>query len=166
MSYGSNMASASPGSERVTVQLSGRDQRLYDRLRARVVKGEPGDGSSVRDLLLLLPDLAMLMARLIRDPRVPPGGKAIALLGMGYLLSPLDLIPDILLGPIGFLDDLLVLAACLSRIVNYVHPDVVRAHWSGQGDALDAIQRVTQWSENLFTSRLPRAVMRLLGGSR
>jgi len=151
--------------ERVLVQLSGRERRLYDRLRAHVVKREPGSGSGVRDLLLLLPDLAVLLARLIREPRVPAGGKAIALLGMAYLLSPLDLLPDILLGPIGFADDLLVLAACLSRILNYVHPDVVRSHWSGQGDALDAIQRTTEWSEDLFTRFLPRALRRLVGPS-
>lgn len=150
--------------ERVLVQLSGRERRLYDRLRGYVVKREPGEGSGVRDLILLLPDLAVLLARLIREPRVPAGGKAIALIGMGYLLSPIDILPDILLGPIGFADDLIVLAACLSRILNYVHPDVVRSHWSGPGDALDAIQRVTEWSENLFTRYLPSALRRLVGG--
>ncbi len=151
---------------RVLVQLSGREQRLYDRLRARVIKSEPGEGSGLRDLLLLLPDLAVLLGRLVRDERVPLGGKAIALLGVGYLLSPIDLLPEILLGPVGFVDDLLVLAACLSRVINYVHPDIVRSHWSGQGDALDAIQRLTQWSENLLTVRLPGALRRLARGSR
>ncbi len=150
---------------RVLVQLSGREQRLYDRLRARVIKSEPGEGSGLRDLLLLLPDLAVLLGRLVRDERVPVGSKAIALLGVGYLLSPIDLLPEILLGPVGFVDDLLVLAACLSRVINYVHPDIVRSHWSGQGDALDAIQRLTQWSENLVTVRLPGALRRLVRGS-
>ena len=151
--------------ERVLVQLSGREQRLYDRLRAQVIKSEPGEGSGLRDLLLLLPDLAVLLGRLVRDERVPVGSKAIALLGVGYLLSPIDLLPEILLGPVGFVDDLLVLAACLSRVINYVHPDIVRSHWSGQGDALDAIQRLTQWSENLVTVRLPGALRRLVRGS-
>jgi hypothetical protein len=35
-----------------------------------------------------------------------------------------------------------------------VHPDVVRSHWSGQGDALDAIRRVTGWFETQVTSGL------------
>ena len=38
--------------ERVLVQLSGREQRLYDRLRGYIVKCEPGSGSGGRDLLL------------------------------------------------------------------------------------------------------------------
>jgi hypothetical protein len=44
--------------------------------------------------------------------------------------------------------------ATLSRILNGVHPDVVRSQWPGQGDALEAIQRVSRWSETLFTVRL------------
>jgi uncharacterized membrane protein YkvA (DUF1232 family) len=133
--------------ETVTIELEVRERRLYDRLRALVVAPRPGESSGVRDLLLLLPDLTVLLLRLLRDSRVPPGAKAIALLGVGYLVSPIDLLPEPILGPIGLVDDLLVAGATLSRLVNYVHPDVVRFHWSGQGDALDAIQRVTSWAE-------------------
>lgn len=148
--------------ERVVVELTGREQRLYDRLRAMVVRKEPGTNSGLRDLLLLLPDLAVLLMRLLRDERVPAGGKAIALLGVAYLLNPIDLIPDLLFGPIALIDDLLVLSACLSRLLNYVHPDVVRLHWSGQGDALEVIQRLTDWSETLLSTRLPAALLRAL----
>jgi uncharacterized membrane protein YkvA (DUF1232 family) len=117
----------------------------------------------VRDLLLLLPDLTVLLMRLLRDPRVSLGDKAVALLGLGYVLSPIDLLPEILLGPIGLLDDLFVVAATLSRLLNHVHPDVVRSHWSGKGDALDAIQRVTQWTESFVKRRLRGLVRGLLG---
>ena len=150
-------------SERVVIQLNGREQRLYDRMRASVVRTEPGEPSTLRDLILLVPDLAVLLVRLVRDARVPRGAKVIALLGVAYLLSPIDLIPDLILGPIGLVDDLLVLAACLSRMVNYVHPDIVRSHWSGQGDALETVQRLSDWSEDLLTARLPRAFLRLVG---
>lgn len=127
-----------------------------------MVQSPPGTGSSLRDLVLLVPDLAVLLVRLIRDARVPPGAKAIALLGIAYLLSPLDLIPD-LLGPIGLVDDVLILGACLSRLVNYVHPDVVRLHWSGQGDALEVIQRISESSEDLLVRRLPARLLDRLG---
>jgi uncharacterized membrane protein YkvA (DUF1232 family) len=52
---------------------------------------------------------------------------------------------------VGFLDDLMIVAACLSGIVNRVHPDVVRSHWSGQGDGLEAIARVSAWVEAHLT---------------
>lgn len=141
--------------DRIVIELNARERRLWDRLRAQVIHQEPGAASGLRDLLLLVPDLAVLLFRLLRDPQVPPGAKALAALGTAYLLSPVDILPEILLGPLGFVDDLLVLTAALSRILNYVHPDLVRSHWSGQGDALEAIQRLTEWSESLLTRRLP-----------
>jgi hypothetical protein len=54
---------------------------------------------------------------------------------------------------------LLVVTAALSRLLNHVHPDVVRAAWPGPGDALEAIQRATAWSETFFRDKL-RAISR------
>ena len=142
--------------ESVTIDVDGRERRLYDRLRAAVRSPKPGQSSDLRDLALLLPDLTVLLLRLMRDERVPVGGKVIALFGVGYVLSPIDLLPGLVFGPIGVIDDLLVVGATLSRMLNYVHPDVVRSHWSGQGDALDAIQRATTWTEGRVRSVLSR----------
>ena len=138
----------------VVIELNPRERRVYDRLRAQIMDPDPGEASGLRELLFLLPDLAVLLFRLMRDDRVPVGSKAIAVLGAAYLISPIDLMPAMLLGPIGLLDDLIVVGAVLSRMLNRVHPDVVRSHWSGQGDALDSIQRVTAWTERTFGDRV------------
>jgi uncharacterized membrane protein YkvA (DUF1232 family) len=147
----------------ITIELNPRERRFYDRFRARVANVEPSAASGARDLLLLLPDLTVLLMRLLRDPRVSLGDKGVALLGLSYVLSPIDLIPGILLGPIGLLDDLFVVAATLSRVLNHVHPDVVRSHWPGKGDALDAIQRVTRWTESFVKRRLRGVFRGVLG---
>ena len=147
----------------LTIELNPRERRLYDRLRQQLVDTEPGSSSTIRDLLLLLPDLTILLLRLMRDRRVPLGQKAILIGGLAYVLSPLDLLPALIFGPVGLLDDLFVVAACLSRLLNHVHPDVVRGHWSGQGDALEIIQNVTGWFEKklrLRASDLARVLKR------
>ena len=146
--------------EHVEIELNPKEQRFYDRLRSQVSKTEVGTRTGLRDLLLLVPDLAVLLSRLLRDDRVAPGDKAIAALGLGYLLSPIDLMPAWLFGPLGVLDDLVVLGAAVSRIVNHVHPDVVRAHWPGQGDALVAIRNASEWSEREIGGRLRRLLGR------
>jgi uncharacterized membrane protein YkvA (DUF1232 family) len=141
--------------EPVMIELNPREQRLYDRLRTRVARiPEPGEGSGMADILLLLPDFTVLLARLLRDPRVPRRSKLIALFGIGYVLSPIDLMPALLLGPLGLLDDIVVVTAALSRLINHVHPDVVRSAWPGQGDALDAIQRAASWCERFLGRKL------------
>jgi len=149
--------SAPPIEDRVTIELNPKERRLYDRLRERI--RSPGAvQTGLMDLLLLLPDLTVLLLRLLRDERVPVGSKGIALLGIGYVLSPVDLLPEILLGPVGFVDDLLIVGTALSRMMNRVHPDVVRSHWPGQQDALDVIQRVTTWTEDQLQGGLRRTL--------
>ena len=135
-------------SQPITIELNPAARRLWDRLRDRMTAPRPAaDPSGATDLLLLLPDLTVLLLRLLRDERVPLARKAVALAGVAYVISPLDLMPSLLLGPVGLVDDLMIVAACLSGIVNRVHPDVVRSHWSGQGDALQAIERVKHASD-------------------
>ena len=137
----------------ITVELNPEDQRLYDRLRARVVAPHPGGRSGLADLMLLLPDFVVLLSRLVRDDRVPTGSKWLAGLSLAYVLSPVDLMPVLVLGPLGLLDDLFLLGHTFSGLLNRVHPDVVRSHWPGQGDALDSIQRLVRWAERQLGGR-------------
>jgi len=146
-------------SQELEIDLRAREKRVYDRLRARVASADPGSGAGVLDLLLFLPDLVVLLLRLAQDSRVPIGAKAVALAGVGYALSPIDLLPEIFFGPIGFLDDLVIVAAAVSRVINHVHPDLVKAHWPGHSDVLDVLRRITSWSESI----VGKTVTRFLG---
>lgn len=137
----------------VMIELNPKERRLYDRLRSQIVESPQNAPSGLGDLVLLVPDLAILLARLLRDERVPIFDKGIAVAGLAYVVSPVDLLPALLLGPIGMLDDLFIVAACISRLLNHVHPDVVRSHWSGQGDALEVVQSVTDWFEKELAVR-------------
>ncbi len=137
----------------VTIELNPREQRLYDQLRERLVDSTSSGTSRFGDVLLFLPDLTILLLRLLRDERVPLLDKGLAVAGIAYVVSPIDVLPALVMGPIGLLDDLFIVAACLSRLVNHVHPDVVRSHWSGQGDALEVIQSTTGWFERELALR-------------
>lgn len=54
---------------------------------------------------------------LLRDPRVPIWPKALFSLGLIYLLSPLDLIPDFSLPLLGHLDDLVIFLISLKGFI-------------------------------------------------
>ncbi|MFQ5912933.1 MAG: DUF1232 domain-containing protein [Nitrospinota bacterium] len=66
-----------------------------------------------------------LAVRLLRDRRVPAWPKALLALPLAYLLAPVDLLPDLALPGLGYVDDLLLLllalrafiAVCPSRLV-------------------------------------------------
>ena len=127
---------------------------FWGRLRKRLpgISDRAGE-SGLADLLLLLPDLGVLLGRLLRDDRVPAVAKVIGLAGLAYLVSPLDFLPSLLVGPIGMIDDLVIVALSLSAILNHTHPDIVRSHWPGQGDVLLVIHRITSWVEESVVGR-------------
>lgn len=64
-------------------------------------------------------DDALVLARAMRDDRVPLPPKAVAALAFGYGISPVDLIPDLLLG-VGLVDDALLVPAGLALAVRLI----------------------------------------------
>lgn len=78
--------------------------------------------------------------RLAADPRVPVRDKAAAAAALVYLVSPLDVIPDLV--PVaGQLDDLALVLWAWRRLVQAAGADVVRDRWSGDRRALDVVLR-------------------------
>lgn len=74
-------------------------------------------------MLRAIIDQILLTWRLLRDPRVPLWTKAIPVAAVLYVLSPIDLIPDFLIG-LGQLDDLGLMLGAL-RLMESVSPAYV-----------------------------------------
>lgn len=104
--------------------------------------------AEVQDWVQLLPSLAKLVTRLVRDRRVPWRHKAVLLGVSAYLLSPLDIIPDFVPG-LGQLDELAMVAFALRTLLTEVDEQVLLSHWDGNRDLLELVQaiveRSTQW---------------------
>lgn len=68
-----------------------------------------------------------LTLRLLREPRVPPLVKAVPILAVLYVVSPVDLVPDII--PIlGQLDDLGVILLALETFLKWCPAPAVDFH--------------------------------------
>src|SRR5512140_3593606 len=84
----------------------------------------PPQGGIVRDFVMRV----KLILRLMGDKRVNPWLKIIPVVGLAYLISPLDIIPDIMLPVIGELDDAAVLWLTNYLFVEFFPPEVVAEH--------------------------------------
>lgn len=94
-----------------------------------------------RELALLLPNLARLFRGLLGDRRVPWWAKLFLVLGLLWLASPIDLIPEFV--PIaGPLDDAIVAALILALVSRAAGRDVVREHWHGDPTILARLLRL------------------------
>jgi len=126
--------------------------RFYDRIRSNIAayieRRGPALGKSA-EYLFLVPDVFMLLFRLANDKRVTGKNKVLLGTGLAYFIFPLDIMPEAILGPIGFLDDLVFGVYILSRMLNDTDEAILRQHWSGRGDLLDMIRRVLHSADTL-----------------
>jgi uncharacterized membrane protein YkvA (DUF1232 family) len=132
-------------------------ERFYDRLRLRVHSFLESHGRVAEkfgDYLLLVPDVFILLWRLVNDARV--NGKNKVLLGTGivYFVFPFDIIPEAIVGPIGYLDDLVFSVYILNKILADTDTAILREHWSGDDDVLESMQKVLNAADNLVAGEI------------
>jgi uncharacterized membrane protein YkvA (DUF1232 family) len=111
----------------------------------------------LRSFVMFLPNLVLLLGRLLKDNAVPTAEKALFAAAVIYVVSPLDFIPDVF--PfIGQVDDLYVVALVLLRLINRTDASVVRRHWAGGGDIVALADSIA----NIAPKFLPRRVSRVI----
>lgn len=60
---------------------------------------------------------------------------------LGYLVSPLDLIPDFI-PVVGYADDAVIVAITLRSVVRRAGPEPLERHWPGTPSGLSVVQRL------------------------
>jgi uncharacterized membrane protein YkvA (DUF1232 family) len=75
------------------------------------------------------------------------------------VISPIDLIPDFVIG-IGRLDDLVLVSLAVDHLMSGTDEEIVREHWDGSEDGLDLVRSAFGWAASIIPdsarSVLPR----------
>ncbi len=139
---------------------------FYDRLRERMLSTVERHGGrfseATVEALLLVPDVFLLLVRLSLDRRVPPRARALIVGAIAYFILPLDLLPEALLGPVGYLDDLVLAAAVLSQVFGGELDTYSRVHWTGTHELPKVLERLSVSAEALLGEGLYARLRRLL----
>lgn len=143
-----------------------RDQatRFYDRIRQSIqsyVEKKGGGVEKTAEYLLLVPDVFILLWRLVNDSRVNGKDKVLVGSAVAYFIFPFDLIPEALVGPIGYLDDLVFAVYVLNKVLTSAGEEIIREHWSGSEDVLAMMQRVLGAADSLIGSDVLNKVKRM-----
>lgn len=147
-------ASSSSGPRESAPGKSARSADFYDFLRTKVksisksIGGKYGD--DIGRYALLLPDFFVLLTRLGFDDRVDSAMKRRLGLVVLYLVSPIDLFPEVLFGPVAFVDDLVLAAYSLNLLLNKVDPEIVKENWPGEGDVLESIREIARKADSIL----------------
>jgi uncharacterized membrane protein YkvA (DUF1232 family) len=99
-----------------------------------------GRGADARALARFVPDCVVLFRRLLADERIPRRRKLALVALLGYLVSPIDLVPDFI--PVaGQLDDVLAVVLVLRFVLRSADDDLLAEHWPGTPRALALLRR-------------------------
>jgi uncharacterized membrane protein YkvA (DUF1232 family) len=134
-----------------------RAERFYDRMRQGIRNYLEKKGSAAGktgEYLMLVPDVFILLWRLINDSRVNSKHKVMLGSGIAYFLFPLDIMPEGFLGPIGYIDDLVFGVYLLNSLLVDTDAEILREHWSGSDDVLETIRKVLGAADTLVGSEI------------
>ncbi|MCB5252668.1 MAG: YkvA family protein [Candidatus Cloacimonadaceae bacterium] len=147
------------------VDMDSTKLKFYEDLRKKA-KGWSREktgklGGKVAEYLFLLPDFFILICRLAVDKRVPAKQKLMVSGIIAYLIMPLDIIPDFI-PVIGYVDDLVLAVLGLNLILNEIDPKILKDNWSGEGDVLRQMQKVTAAADQFLDRNLMQRIRRWL----
>jgi len=145
---------------------SDRNEDFYRKLRRKIhlwLDKKGGSGSRWADMLMSAPDLFYLMWKLSLNPEVPAKSRGILAAAVVYFISPIDLFPEAVFGPIGYLDDIALAAYVLNRIINDTPPQLVKQYWLGEHDVLMVIKNILINADRFIGKGLWDRVKRKIG---
>ena len=100
-----------------------------------------GRREEARAWAAFVPHALVLTRRLLRDPRTPRSGRVLLWLLLGYIVSPIDFVPDFI--PVaGQLDDAVIVALVLRYLLRRTDPMLIAEHWPGPERSLRLVLRL------------------------
>ncbi|HVS21812.1 MAG TPA: DUF1232 domain-containing protein, partial [Pyrinomonadaceae bacterium] len=112
----------------------------------------------MKNLLMFLPNMIILCARLMMDSRVPRTERALFAAAVIYAIIPFDFIPD-MIPFVGQLDDVFLISLTLLRLIDRTDDKIVREHWRGGGDIVQLAESVVTIAPLLMPRRIARVLL-------
>lgn len=113
----------------------------------------------LQEALLLIPNFLKLLYRLLKDEAISTADKAILAGTVAYVLSPLDFLPD-MVPFLGQVDDLLLVALVLKRLMDSVSHDVLEQYWDGDKRLLEWIEKIISLSRHVVPPSIYNRVVK------
>ncbi len=113
----------------------------------------------LKEAIALIPRLLRLLVKTMGDRRISLNQKIMLLGTILYVLSPLDLIPD-LIPFTGQVDDILLLAMVILTIMQQVGHSVFRDGWKDQQSLSDLAHRVLKQASSFLPSSIYERIVK------
>ena len=137
--------------------------KRFSRKMNRYNDSPKGMSHKFREILLAGPDLLHLAICLVSDKDVPKRFKLKLAAVIVYFISPIDLLPELIFGPIGYADDIAILAYVLNGMLNQIDQGLILRYWAGESDVLVTIKKITSAADRLLGKGLLKKLKKSFG---
>lgn len=168
-----NLLFAESGNGKVLIQpkngVEKEPENVMPKLRERILNWakEHGGGfaGGITEMVLVVPDLVLLLIKLMKDDGIPVELKLKITLAVAYVVSPIDLIPEALGNVLGFVDDTLVMAILITRLVEEIPKEIIYDNWNGRADILELVLKGKDLLLKMFPANITKKINSLFGSS-
>lgn len=126
-------------------------RRLQDKID-QWLETEDAEEHRFSDYLLFAPHLFLLMVRLIFDDRISVSAKTKLGMAITYFIAPVDMVPEAIVGPVGYVDDIALAVYVLNQLLNEEPEEIIREHWEGNQDLITVIQNILAVADEMIGS--------------
>jgi uncharacterized membrane protein YkvA (DUF1232 family) len=106
------------------------------------------------DLIYQAPAFYRLLTYLLDDPRLPRSLRPLVLAAIAYFILPVDIIPEELEGPYGYVDDIWLCAFVADRVRQEIGADeILVTHWDGEGSILPLFEEILTGENELIKDK-------------
>lgn len=116
--------------------LDNHKEYTYRRFRKEFKERFSAKYEKMYPYVVMIPDIIALFMRLYKDKRVAKEVKFNISIALGYLLFPLDILPDTV-PIIGKIDDLAVTFFILQKVLCDIPEEIILDNWEGQSNIIE-----------------------------
>ena len=133
----------------------------YTKGREKIKDKLPNNAKKYSDYIFVLPDIAALIYRLLKDKRVSMKTKLVISAAVAYIAVPCDIIPD-KVPFIGKIDDIAIGVFSFYFIMTDVPLNVVLENWQGKNDILIVLKNVIDYATNFTGAKNIDSIYRVM----
>lgn len=94
------------------------------------------------EIIELTPELFKLMTNLLEDHRIPKKAKPLINAAIAYFVTPYDVVPEEVYGPIAFMDDIFICLYVIKKLKDIIDEQLLEDNWDGVEQIMDIVDDI------------------------
>ncbi len=135
---------------------------FYQKLKIQIgdwLKEKKSDKFKWKKYVSMLPNCFYFVSELAADNSLAIPDREKLAKAIAYVISPWDFLPEEVVGPAGFLDDITVCAVILNQVLPRIEKDIWNKYWKGDKDLNELIQNVLNDAEEMLGAELQNKIL-------